>query len=392
MSIRLLLAARAARDVIFHRVALAHHLEDTFGISARDTIRDITIGLGDAHYGGKTVTRVHFKSGKTIIYKPRPGSSAIWFKRVHDAVVALLPDRLSLKFPSMVDGGNHVWEDDISVEGCGSRNEVQLFYERAGLLLALCRLCRSTDLHGENIVASGGYPVPIDTEAFASPAGYGAARHDPNANLWFAATAVSDLDILPHDVRTCDGLLRRESSFASRSVSSSETVCGPIFDGRQIPVEDFADTLVKGFRLASHAIWARQIRDGWADIFSDLRYCQPRILLRPTQLYASLGREVLGTFVECSHTQIEMELVTRLLASSNSQESAAIARAEARSMLLGDVPTFTLRTGTLDRLILKPITDTLQGPSATLCDPRDFSPPETQREVSLIQKSIGGRG
>jgi hypothetical protein len=388
MAIRLLLAARAARNILVHRGAMAKQLEAVFGVAPGDPVGDLTVGLGDAHYAGATVTRVHFHSGRTIICKPRPGSSARWFKCVHDTVAAAIPDRLQLRFARMLDGGDHVWEEDMVAAPCRTGEEVRLFYERAGLLLALCRLCRSTDLHGENVLACGSHPVPIDIEALASPARHGAARYDPGYDLWFAPTDVEELTVLPHDVRTRDGAFRRESSFASRGVDSEQTVCAPQFEGRDVPVEDFAETLIAGFRLASEAIWARQLGVGWADILSGVRQAQPRILLRPTQFYASLGRDVFGEFVDRSGKAIEAELVRCLSASSTSKESGAIARAEARSMLLGDVPTFLLCPGTLDRLNLVPVAAALPGPHATLCDPRDFSPPAIGQEIHLIRRSL----
>ena len=47
---------------------------------------------------------------------------------------------------------------------CRDHDEARRYYERAGMLLCLFYVLEGTDCHYENIIASGEYPVLIDTE------------------------------------------------------------------------------------------------------------------------------------------------------------------------------------------------------------------------------------
>ena len=47
---------------------------------------------------------------------------------------------------------------------CHSREELRRYYRRNGILLGICYLLGSRDLHYENVIAHGEYPVIIDLE------------------------------------------------------------------------------------------------------------------------------------------------------------------------------------------------------------------------------------
>ena len=59
---------------------------------------------------------------------------------------------------------NYGWEACIDRAPCRTKEEVTRFYERTGILMFLFYLLGTNDIHGENIIASGEYPVAIDLE------------------------------------------------------------------------------------------------------------------------------------------------------------------------------------------------------------------------------------
>lgn len=388
IAIRLMLTVRSVRVILENRERHRLRLSDDFAIDPSDEIANIAIGLGDAHYGGATVSRIHFKSGKTLIYKPRSASSAMAFRQIHDLVSGRLPGELRLRFPKILHGGNHTWEEEVAQEDCRTTSEVEQFYRRAGLLLAICQLCRSADMHNENIIATGPNPVPIDTEAFAAPSPYGVSRYDMRSKLWFSKTSVTDLAMLPHDVLTSDGLSRRESTFHSRTVNISEETCGPRINGHRIPIEDFASFFTEGFSAACASIWYLQADSNWTSHLRDLCQSQPRIILRPTQFYANIAREIYGCYIDLDVSSVRQKFLEKSRGTSPSKEVEAIACAEADAMMLGDIPTFILDREAFDRLALPPVSTSLPTPPASLCELSDFAPDSVTRETNLLKQAL----
>ena len=119
--------------------------------------------LGDAHAGGRSVHRLVFESGHKLIYKPRPVAMErgvhlfIKWANAH----GLVPD---LAAPLALDRGSYGWVRYIEVAPCADRDGVRRFYRRQGANLALTYLLGATDLHFENVLAVGEYPVIVDWE------------------------------------------------------------------------------------------------------------------------------------------------------------------------------------------------------------------------------------
>src|SRR5262249_44363386 len=63
----------------------------------------------------------------------------------------------------------HGWVEFIPADGCRSPEEIQRFYVRQGGYLTLLYALEATDFHGENLIAAGEHPVPIDLETLFRP-------------------------------------------------------------------------------------------------------------------------------------------------------------------------------------------------------------------------------
>ena len=64
----------------------------------------------------------------------------------------------------VLDRSTHGWVEFVEHLPCRDHDEARRYYERAGMLLCLFYVLEGTDCHYENIIASGEYPVLIDTE------------------------------------------------------------------------------------------------------------------------------------------------------------------------------------------------------------------------------------
>jgi type 2 lantibiotic biosynthesis protein LanM len=71
---------------------------------------------------------------------------------------------LPFKVLRALDCSTHGWVEFVEYLSCRDKDEARRYYERAGMLLCLFYVLEGTDCHYENIIASGEYPVLIDTE------------------------------------------------------------------------------------------------------------------------------------------------------------------------------------------------------------------------------------
>lgn len=123
----------------------------------------LQVDLSDRHCGGRTVFACRIKNGEDVVYKPRTVRPEQAFYRFID----WLNDRdLSLKLRSlrMLDRATHGWVEAVAVGPCRTTREVHAFYRRAGMLIAALHMLATTDIHRDNLIASGEHPVIVDLE------------------------------------------------------------------------------------------------------------------------------------------------------------------------------------------------------------------------------------
>lgn len=125
-------------------------------------IKKIESGLSDAHHGGQTVAKVYLDNQEILIYKPRSMEKDKRFMGLYEEYCR----RAGLSFQSIriLARRDYSLESYIEQHPCKSEAEVKRYFQRMGILLFLCRLLDMSDMHGENIIACGEYPIPIDLE------------------------------------------------------------------------------------------------------------------------------------------------------------------------------------------------------------------------------------
>ena len=127
----------------------------------------VNLGNGDTHCGGRSVTMLEFVSELRCIYKPRPISAErhfadflAWFSQFSE---------LDLLAAEVLDRDAYGWAEFLAQKSCNEMGEVQRFYKRLGYLALLLHILNASDMHHENLIAHGEYPVVADLETIFSP-------------------------------------------------------------------------------------------------------------------------------------------------------------------------------------------------------------------------------
>ena len=120
--------------------------------------------LSDCHRGGRTVAKILLDNGFTLIYKPHNLQKEILFEQIYEEFLNWCG--LKKRKLHIINRGSYGWEEYIEKTDCDSIDEVERYFERTGILLFLCYIMGATDIHGENLLASGEYPMLLDLETF----------------------------------------------------------------------------------------------------------------------------------------------------------------------------------------------------------------------------------
>ena len=330
-------------------------------------------GAGDPHRGGRSVAFLTFADGRQVVYKPRP-------QAVHERFNALLrwlDDRvgLDLRTLTVLDRGEYGWLEYAEYVPCETSEQVTGYYRRLGAQMALLHAVNGTDFHFENLIACGDQPVLVDLEALfhqPSPTVPGSlADLDPAVRE--LGRSVVRIGLLPMLVATEQGAIdigglggdpRAVSPFASASWSGEGTdvmrvvrehLPFPGAQNRPSAEEGETDlaahipTVLDGFRLAYRAIEADRealvAPGGVVDSFAD---AEVRIVLRPTQTYATLIQE--GTHPDLLRDALDRDRHLAFLwaASAGFPGMESVVPAELADLWAGDVPLFTARPGSRD--------------------------------------------
>ncbi|MFS1808955.1 DUF4135 domain-containing protein, partial [Bacillus anthracis] len=70
--------------------------------------------------------------------------------------------------PAVITRRNYGWAKAVEQRACTNKDEVSAYYRRYGSLVALAHIMGAIDLHKENLVAAGEYPVIVDSETLFS--------------------------------------------------------------------------------------------------------------------------------------------------------------------------------------------------------------------------------
>lgn len=125
-------------------------------------VKSLELSAGDSHEKGKGVIIVKFENEK-LAYKPKNLDVC----EAYENFLTWVNEESGLLDLTTPKG---IYKDEYALIGfakhkpCESEEEVKRYYERFGYTLALGHVLCMTDMHLENIIANGEYPVIIDGE------------------------------------------------------------------------------------------------------------------------------------------------------------------------------------------------------------------------------------
>lgn len=263
---------------------------------------------GDTHCGGRAVAVLRFADGRRVVYKPRLLELHEQFGEVVRWLTALLPE-LALRVPDVLVRGGYGWVAFVDHRPCADAAEVDLFYRRLGVLLALLYAVDGTDIHYENVIACVDQPVLVDVETLFHPTiPLPGALADPAADA--LERSVARTALLPRLLIGEHGAVDISGLGGDRGVRSPDSVVWwrdagtdlmrlvrepvefhggvnrPRLDGHDVDPGDYQAALLTGFRTGYDAIVEHR-----AELVGLLASCAAapiRVVVRSTQVYATL--------------------------------------------------------------------------------------------------------
>ncbi len=275
---------------------------------------------GDKHCGGRSVMILEFShenQHKKIIYKPRSLAIDLAFQHLVSWFNQYLPDT-QLFQPQIIEREQYGWYEYISYHACQNIVEVEHYYRRMGHLLMLVHLLNGSDLHSENIIAHGQFPVIIDYECFIrpfvslmpvkNPFDLTPSRHFVTETCFLPKKFLANKQFRGIDVSALAGEGGEEAPYHAmewensgtdemRLVRIKKTILSSnnipfIADDEKINPENYQDSFISGFIQAYHIILEHKSflmhDDSPLQNFNNV---EVRVVLRNTSEYAKLMLE-----------------------------------------------------------------------------------------------------
>lgn len=150
-------------EILGHFGQDRNELADCFGRG--ENIRRISrlwMDRGDIHSKGRSVAEMELEGRIRIFYKPGKRNLKEQFTKALNVLyekqgLSAWPDRMILK-------EDHTWEAAVTAKACTGKAERFRCYRRLGTILLLCYQWGVCDIHCENVIFHGEFPVPVDVE------------------------------------------------------------------------------------------------------------------------------------------------------------------------------------------------------------------------------------
>lgn len=303
------LLIRKIRDYInYVNEILQHFYQDREAISKEFHIEqnameitELSFNQDEEHFPGRMVAQILLKGGERIYYKPH----SLLLTKQYQKIENWLWEKMGLEKSRhwVVSGDDYGWEQEVIEAECKYAKEIKEFYYRCGAECCLTYVLGMTDIHMDNVIAHGKYPVIIDTEfMFDRRIEVGTQGKNLQQNLMdtvmhtgFVPNGMGTMHINVSVLNTCDerrlpvkmpmvinkGTSEMNISYYYPKLSHKKNV--PIYEGKYISFENYMDEFISGFRKAYDCIKAD------SEVLAGM--CQPimkkkvRYLFRNTQEY-----------------------------------------------------------------------------------------------------------
>ena len=159
----------ACREFILHLASDWNEIQKTFSCETQlKQVVDVQPRLSDYHNNGRSVILIKFNSGLKLVYKPKDlGLEDAYFKLLSWLNQQDIP--LTFNVLKIINHSTYGWVEFVEALTCKNIEETKRYYQRSGMILLILHLLGATDIHHENIIACGEFPVLVDLETLMHP-------------------------------------------------------------------------------------------------------------------------------------------------------------------------------------------------------------------------------
>jgi type 2 lantibiotic biosynthesis protein LanM len=380
--------------------------------AAKPVLARIELGRGDRHDNGRTVAILGLTDGQRVVYKPRSMAIEVAYFGFVDWLNRIGLDPAQ-RLVGVLDRGHYGYMEFIPALPVTDVADASLYYRRLGAVIALMHLFSGTDLHHENIIAHGAYPVPVDLETLLHPIlpsqfnDDGARRMSADTVLWSQLLPTGGSKSggwagqagLCQQATTATGQAPVNAGTSQLRYQKGEVAVEPshnlpVHDGAAVPPWQHVDAIITGFR-ATYDLLCRHkaaLLDSEGALAA-FRGVTCRVVLRGTQVYATLLNAASHPSSLTARIEVEQLFERLWLAVAHTPRLAAVVAAERRALWRGDVPRFHVRS---DERVVR---DCSGAPLSTYFRRsgwqglrrriRTLSVRDRERQVRLIEQSVG---
>ena len=323
-------------------------------------ITGIESGLSDLHNGGTEVLKICLENGKKLLLKPRSMENEQFFTRL----LGWISERTgsSQYHYTILSRYDHSWCEIVEYQSCESEQDIHQYYRRLGEQLFLAYLLGTSDIHAENLIACGPYPVIVDLEALARPGKEIQAESAEDAIYSWIRELVIGTGILPFYVWNKEGEGIDGSAIHSKkgqklpfqipAVAEEETSNMYItyregftsagrnlawMKGKEETIAAYVDDLLSGFSEAYQAVEKEKVFFQRALV--EGKGLQSRVVLMHTQRYAMLLNSSYHPSLLMDGADREIFLYS--IGQGRWDREERIVREEILALLRGDIPCFS---------------------------------------------------
>lgn len=313
----------------------------------------------DLHNHGKQVLRITLDHGLEILYKPHAMDNECRYMRLMEWISGKTGIE-QYRYPFLSYAG-HSWCKIVSYESCRTEDELRRYYRRLGSQLFLIYLLGTKDLHSENVIAHGEYPVLIDLETLVNIQ-YNQKRETAFQEICYQLTnSVLYTGLLPFyyfnqggegvNSSAISGVEGQRYPFKIPAVVHPKTsdmkiaYRYPVSKKEQnlallkeefVPPAGFGGDLISGFRDTYLAVV--ESRNRFREELTQLAHSASRYLIQDTQRYSMLLSASYhpGFLMDGA----ERELFLYSLGKGRTKERPEVLACERKALLKGDIPYF----------------------------------------------------
>ena len=237
-------------------------------------ITKISFNQDEEHFPGRMVAQVSLKGGEIIYYKPH----SLLLTEQYQKIENWLWEKMGLEKSRhlVTSRDDYGWEQEVTEAECKCAKEIKEFYYRCGAECCLTYVLGMTDIHMDNVIAHGKYPVIIDTEfMFDRRIEVGIQGKNLQQNLMdtvmhtgFVPNGMGTMHVNVSVLNTCDeqrlpvkmpmvinkGTSEMDISYHYPTLSHKKNM--PIYEGKHISFENYMDEFMNGFRRAYDCVKA----------------------------------------------------------------------------------------------------------------------------------------